>query len=68
MKTPGIKVDPMSLLSQHNNWAATAGQRVVHTAVHQHGGMGVDRDYPLHRHFLYVKQIEFALGGRSINC
>ncbi len=46
-------------------WAATGGQRVVHTAVHQHGGMGVDRDYPLHRHFLYAKQIELSLGGTT---
>ncbi len=46
-------------------WAATAGQRVVHSAAHLHGGMGVDRDYPLHRYFLYAKQIELSLGGRS---
>jgi alkylation response protein AidB-like acyl-CoA dehydrogenase len=46
-------------------WASSGGQRVVHTAVHQHGGMGVDRDYPLHRHFLYAKQLELGLGGTS---
>jgi len=46
-------------------WASLAGQRVVHTAVHQHGGMGVDRDYPLHRHFLYAKGIELSLGGTT---
>ena len=46
-------------------WASLAGQRVLHTAVHQHGGMGVDRDYPLHRYFLYAKQLELALGGTS---
>ena len=46
-------------------WAATGGQRVVHAAAHLHGGMGVDRDYPLHRYFLYAKQIELSLGGRS---
>ena len=44
-------------------WAALGGQRVVHTAAHQHGGMGVDRDYPLHRYFLYAKQLELSLGG-----
>lgn len=44
-------------------WAAEAGQRVVHAAVHLHGGMGVDRDYPLHRHFLYAKTLELQLGG-----
>lgn len=46
-------------------WAALGGQRVVHTAVHLHGGMGVDRDYPLHRFFLYAKQLELTLGGTS---
>ncbi len=44
---------------------ARAGQRVVHTAQHLHGGMGVDRDYPLHRYFLYAKQLELALGGTT---
>jgi alkylation response protein AidB-like acyl-CoA dehydrogenase len=46
-------------------WASMGGQRVVHTAVHQHGGMGVDRDYPLHRHFLLAKQLELQLGGTT---
>jgi alkylation response protein AidB-like acyl-CoA dehydrogenase len=46
-------------------WASTGGQRVVHTAQHLHGGMGVDRDYPLHRYFLYAKQLELALGGTT---
>jgi len=46
-------------------WAADAGQRIVHTAQHLHGGMGVDRDYPLHRYFLYAKHLELALGGAT---
>ena len=46
-------------------WAGAGGQRVVHTAQHLHGGMGVDRDYPLHRYFLYAKQLELALGGTT---
>ncbi len=46
-------------------WAASAGQRVVHTAQHLHGGMGVDRDYPLHRYFLYAKELELQLGGST---
>jgi alkylation response protein AidB-like acyl-CoA dehydrogenase len=46
-------------------WAAEAGQRVVHAAQHLHGGIGVDRDYPLHRYFLYAKQIELTLGGAT---
>jgi alkylation response protein AidB-like acyl-CoA dehydrogenase len=44
-------------------WAGAGGQRVVHTAQHLHGGVGVDRDYPLHRYFLYAKQLELQLGG-----
>jgi len=43
-------------------WAAEAGFRVVHGAVHVHGGVGVDRDYPLHRHFLLARQLELTLG------
>lgn len=44
-------------------WAADAGQRVVHAAQHLHGGVGVDVSYPLHRYFLWAKQIELSLGG-----
>jgi alkylation response protein AidB-like acyl-CoA dehydrogenase len=44
-------------------FAALGGQRVVHAAAHLHGGMGVDRDYPLHRYFLLAKQLELTLGG-----
>jgi 3-oxocholest-4-en-26-oyl-CoA dehydrogenase beta subunit len=46
-------------------WAADAGQRIVHAAQHLHGGIGVDRDYPLHRYFLYAKQLELTLGGAT---
>lgn len=43
-------------------WASEGGFRVVHAAVHVHGGVGVDRDYPLHRHFLLARWAELALG------
>jgi alkylation response protein AidB-like acyl-CoA dehydrogenase len=46
-------------------WAAEGGQRVVHAAQHLHGGVGVDRDYPAHRYFLYAKQLELTLGGAT---
>jgi acyl-CoA dehydrogenase len=46
-------------------WAAEAGHRIAHTAVHIHGGMGVDVDYPLHRYFIAAKQIEFTMGGAT---
>jgi len=44
-------------------WAAEAGQRVVHAAQHLHGGVGVDVSYPLHRSFLWAKELELSLGG-----
>jgi 3-oxocholest-4-en-26-oyl-CoA dehydrogenase beta subunit len=48
-------------------WAADGGQRVVHAAQHIHGGVGVDRRYPLHRYFLAAKQLELTLGGATAN-
>ena len=44
-------------------WASEGGARVVAAAVHVHGGMGFDRDYPLYRYFLTSKHLEFTLGG-----
>jgi acyl-CoA dehydrogenase len=46
-------------------WAADAGHRVAHTAVHVHGGVGIDMDYPLHRYFAAATRAEFALGGAT---
>ncbi|HEY5250694.1 MAG TPA: acyl-CoA dehydrogenase family protein [Acidimicrobiales bacterium] len=46
-------------------WASEAGQRVVHATQHLHGGMGADIEYPIHRYFLWGKQIELMLEGPS---
>jgi alkylation response protein AidB-like acyl-CoA dehydrogenase len=46
-------------------WAADAGHRVAHTAVHVHGGVGIDKDYPLHRYFVAAKRNEFSMGGAT---
>ena len=46
-------------------WAADAGHRVAHTAVHVHGGMGVDVTGPVQAYFLAAKHHEFALGGAT---
>jgi len=46
-------------------WAAEAGHRVAHTAVHVHGGLGIDVSYPVHRYFAAAKGNEFALGGAT---
>ena len=46
-------------------WAAEAGHRVAHTAVHVHGGVGIDTDGEVHRYFVAAKHNEFALGGAT---
>ncbi len=59
----GLPADEAVAVAKY--WAAEGGQRVVHAAVHLHGGVGVDRDYPLHRHFLATKHNEPTLGGAT---
>ncbi len=44
-------------------FASDAGQRVVRAAAHLHGGMGVSREYPLHRYYIAAKQNELTLGS-----
>ncbi len=44
-------------------WAAEAGQRAAHAVQHVHGGIGADTSYPIHRYFLWAKQLELSLGA-----
>ena len=44
-------------------WAAEAGARVCYAAQHLHGGIGVDTDYPLHRHYLWSTHGTIAGGS-----
>jgi 3-oxocholest-4-en-26-oyl-CoA dehydrogenase beta subunit len=46
-------------------FCAEAGHRVVYAAQHLHGGIGFDLDYPLHRYYLWSKQIELTLGSAA---
>jgi alkylation response protein AidB-like acyl-CoA dehydrogenase len=46
-------------------FAAESGQRAVFATQHLHGGMGADISYPIHRYFLWGKQIELQLGSPS---
>jgi acyl-CoA dehydrogenase len=46
-------------------WAAEGGQHCVHLTQHLHGGRGADVTYPVHRYFLWAKQLELQLGGAS---
>jgi len=46
-------------------WASEGAHRVVYAAQHLHGGIGVDVDYPLHRYYLWSKEIELTLGSAT---
>ncbi|MCP2242111.1 acyl-CoA dehydrogenase family protein [Lentzea aerocolonigenes] len=46
-------------------WAADGGHRVAHTAVHVHGGTGIDMSHDVHRYFTAAKRAEFELGGAT---
>ncbi|MFE9255574.1 acyl-CoA dehydrogenase family protein [Streptomyces sp. NPDC006879] len=46
-------------------WAAEAGLRVVLTGQHLHGGAGADLEHPVHRHFLWGRQLAGYLGCAS---
>jgi alkylation response protein AidB-like acyl-CoA dehydrogenase len=46
-------------------WAADGGHRVAHTAVHIHGGVGIDLDHELHHYFVSAKRNEFTLGAAT---
>jgi alkylation response protein AidB-like acyl-CoA dehydrogenase len=46
-------------------WAAEGGSRIGHAALHIHGGISIDIDYPIHRYFLWLKQIEYTLGAAT---
>ncbi|MFF3450934.1 acyl-CoA dehydrogenase family protein [Streptomyces sp. NPDC002667] len=43
-------------------WASEAGRRVVHAGQHLHGGAGADLGHPVHRHFLWGRQLDAYLG------
>jgi alkylation response protein AidB-like acyl-CoA dehydrogenase len=47
-------------------WAADGGQKVGYATQHLHGGIGIDVDYPLHRYYLWAKQIELSLGSAPV--
>lgn len=46
-------------------WASEAGRRVVHAGQHLHGGTGADLEHPVHRHFLWGRQLDAYLGCGS---
>ncbi|MDG2307562.1 MAG: acyl-CoA/acyl-ACP dehydrogenase [Candidatus Binatia bacterium] len=44
-------------------WAGEGGSRIGHAALHVHGGISIDVDYPIQRYYLWAKQIEYTLGA-----
>jgi alkylation response protein AidB-like acyl-CoA dehydrogenase len=46
-------------------FAGEAGHAIAYAAMHLHGGIGVDVDYPVHRYYLWARQIELTLGPAS---
>lgn len=46
-------------------WSCEGGNQIAHAALHIHGGISIDLDYPIHRHFLWIKQAEFTLGATT---
>lgn len=46
-------------------WAATGGVRVALSGQHLHGGIGADITYPIHRYFLWGRQVACFLGGAA---
>jgi len=57
--------DARDALAVAKYWAAEAGNRVTYAAQHLHGGIGLDVDYPLHRYFLWARQLSQTLGGAT---
>lgn len=53
--------EPASLVAKW--WASVGGLRVVLAGQHLHGGIGADIDYPIHRYFLWGRQVAFSLGS-----
>ena len=46
-------------------WACEGGNHIGHAALHIHGGISIDLDFPIHRYFLWLKRYEFTLGSAT---
>jgi alkylation response protein AidB-like acyl-CoA dehydrogenase len=59
------EVDATTQVQIAKIWAGDTGHRVSYATQHVHGGMGIDRDYPLWRYCLWLRHNEITLGGSS---
>ena len=48
---------------QHAGAVQSGNPNASYACQHLHGGVGIDVDYPLHRHFKWAIQIEHELGS-----
>ncbi len=56
--------DPLEIATA-KFWAAEGGNHIGHAALHIHGGISIDVDFPIHRYFLWLKRYEFTLGSAT---
>ena len=59
------ELDATRQLHSAKIWLGDAAHRISYATQHLHGGMGVDRDYPLWRFALWAKQNELMLGSST---
>ena len=57
----GVGVEAQALATLFH--CCETGQWVGHAAQHVHGGVGVDRSYPMHRYLLWSRELGMTLGG-----
>ena len=46
-------------------WTGEGGHDILHATQHLHGGLGSDVDYPVHRYFIWGKQVGETLASPS---
>jgi acyl-CoA dehydrogenase len=56
-------IDAAASVAVAKYWAARGAHRILHTAIHLHGGAGMDRAYPLPRYFDVSSQLGSTMGS-----
>lgn len=62
----GQGLDARDMVAVAKFAAAEGGAFAAYACQHLHGGVGIDRDYPLHRYFIWATQIEHELGSAKV--
>ena len=65
---PDLNADYATLRTCEAKWFSShIAMDVVNATQHVHGGIGVDRDYPLHRYTLWNKHLQTSLGAGTLH-